>query len=1258
MLEKISIALMAIAMCLLVAAGVTEDRTVAAVFMIVYAAAMIGLGFTKLRKHLAQRKSKPKKPEKSLSEDAASNMENAVKALEKKAAAGQAAERYEAARKAREERAAQLKEGNPGRESAARTDGSRKTEAGKILFEEERDGARVTAETTEDENVVCLRYQGEGGYPRMTAYLTKNPAKYTNSAFWFLLEHREWPHWAVRALCGWKEITQYVSDRAAPDSPGRIYWENAGDLSRYYRCLWFEKANDKWKLVYKGNGKQLNDRMFDLTGATDDDIARYLDMSPDAFWRHPVIREMRSAAEKPAESAKAASGKEERLSAMLETLDKELESIGMDREKLLKSVAPAGDARFDYTKEYGYRLQAVRDRANPVVICRNEDEAAFRASVMEKAKQVQLYARARERRPGSSRHSDLLGYGMSDAEKEICARMEKRLDEALAAMGTGRDFLIARHFGPGAPEFGYSDKRGYFCCVMPERSDAVVTAVNKDEEEFIACHLREAAEYMGQQGKKAVLLTLTHSWGGKAEHGEDQLELVYHDNAYRLEMTERYWNDYRPSVAPSSTVKKETGKLKGTDTLHWTASGFLFHAKTLLGLPGWAAEYLGKRKVFTGMFIQDRNEKQAPGLVWWSRGGVQREKWHIWFEKKDGKWTCSADVELPDKRINKTTPLPAAKDEDIARCLELDPAIYLHSPDIEHWIIRDGSAEVSLYQKEEERPHGTHVERFDIDTRNGALYFTEGNMAGDGKNDTSRKRPARFGELIARDKRYEAMELWNWRQYLPKEMEKKKPASPKRTAMSEVMDTFTEEERKQLAERLYQYSQDVQRGGTEPEIAAANRNLVFADGRTVPREVAERMEQMKREKSAKRPEKKFKMGPNDVELYRHERKGFYDEESSVTLFRKSPEEYGVFISWDTPNMNDHTQYDLPQMMIMKGCTRGELLAWLKQQKCVISFPEKDLNDGTMMIPRPQLMIAKILPPREFGREIRVIEDRFYPGSSSQHKITLRGEGGVVWLHHEAYWKHESGNRSVDAVLRDDSGHLAKWMDATLKISADKLLHGGVIGLFQSVSMYHEDIDTSIFGEAKRTVCDEYNMGHDGPDWKLRRRSITLHEAKGDWYAVERLDYVHGILKKEWNVVTTAKLHEGMETAPDWKIMDAFHCIEFSGVENRFLSYEPDEQEIRELRNSSPVRAKIEDWDYLIEMKDGKLSVWHHVTRADGGYGTEVKLSFPADYVKKYGVSKLWSAVAPAQNCRPGEGCFDRLAEEKELTEQFRARGWI
>jgi len=65
-----------------------------------------------------------------------------------------------------------------------------------------------------------------------------------------------------------------------------------------------------------------------------------------------------------------------------------------------------------------------------------------------------------------------------------------------------------------------------------------------------------------------------------------------------------------------------------------------------------------------------------------------------------------------------------------------------------------------------------------------------------------------------------------------------------RITIRKVWNTFLPEQKREFEERIYQYQQDVNRGGIEPEIAAANRGLTIVDGRPVPKEVANRLQTM------------------------------------------------------------------------------------------------------------------------------------------------------------------------------------------------------------------------------------------------------------------------------------------------------------------------------------------------------------------------------------------------------------------------------
>ena len=93
-------------------------------------------------------------------------------------------------------------------------------------------------------------------------------------------------------------------------------------------------------------------------------------------------------------------------------------------------------------------------------------------------------------------------------------------------------------------------------------------------------------------------------------------------------------------------------------------------------------------------------------------------------------------------------------------------------------------------------------------------------------------------------------------------------------SVQKAMDTFTLAERKAFEERLYQYQQDIHRGGADPEWAIHSRNMVRVNGNTVvPREVAERMKTLQTPYS--RAEKPFEVaGPHSTSLYGEEAKYF------------------------------------------------------------------------------------------------------------------------------------------------------------------------------------------------------------------------------------------------------------------------------------------------------------------------------------------------------------------------------------------------
>ncbi|MCI5700182.1 MAG: hypothetical protein MR308_07370 [Lachnospiraceae bacterium] len=91
--------------------------------------------------------------------------------------------------------------------------------------------------------------------------------------------------------------------------------------------------------------------------------------------------------------------------------------------------------------------------------------------------------------------------------------------------------------------------------------------------------------------------------------------------------------------------------------------------------------------------------------------------------------------------------------------------------------------------------------------------------------------------------------------------EKKEILRAKRTAyagkitVQDALNTFSAEEQQRFENQLYQYSQDTGRAGLSPEIAAANRGMVFVDGRPVAKEVATRLDEMRNAVSLKEAER-------------------------------------------------------------------------------------------------------------------------------------------------------------------------------------------------------------------------------------------------------------------------------------------------------------------------------------------------------------------------------------------------------------------
>lgn len=103
---------------------------------------------------------------------------------------------------------------------------------------------------------------------------------------------------------------------------------------------------------------------------------------------------------------------------------------------------------------------------------------------------------------------------------------------------------------------------------------------------------------------------------------------------------------------------------------------------------------------------------------------------------------------------------------------------------------------------------------------------------------------------------------------------------PTRQEMQAVKKTLSEEQSQRMHERFYQYTQDVQRGGMDPEIAAANRGLVFLDGQVADPEL---LEIAKRRRAETGPDP-YLRASRPYEVAGHGRVSLLGEEQKYLLF--------------------------------------------------------------------------------------------------------------------------------------------------------------------------------------------------------------------------------------------------------------------------------------------------------------------------------------------------------------------------------------
>ncbi len=78
-------------------------------------------------------------------------------------------------------------------------------------------------------------------------------------------------------------------------------------------------------------------------------------------------------------------------------------------------------------------------------------------------------------------------------------------------------------------------------------------------------------------------------------------------------------------------------------------------------------------------------------------------------------------------------------------------------------------------------------------------------------------------------------------------------------------------------------------------------------------------------------------------------------------------------------------------------------------------------------------------------------------------------------------------------------------------------------------------------------------------------------------------------------------------------------------------------------------VKIQSWDYMLTNNgNGTFTIWHHVTPADGGYGTEVRENFKIGQYNKDSVGQLYSYIS-SLHLSPSERFYSSIQEIKALT---------
>lgn len=87
-------------------------------------------------------------------------------------------------------------------------------------------------------------------------------------------------------------------------------------------------------------------------------------------------------------------------------------------------------------------------------------------------------------------------------------------------------------------------------------------------------------------------------------------------------------------------------------------------------------------------------------------------------------------------------------------------------------------------------------------------------------------------------------------------------------------------------------------------------------------------------------------------------------------------------------------------------------------------------------------------------------------------------------------------------------------------------------------------------------------------------------------------------------------------------------------------------------------VRIQDWDYLItDNGNGYFTVWHHVTPADGGYGTEVKQKFRIGRFTRDNIGLLYSHIS-ALHQSPQPSYYNEKEETEALIREMERLGLL